>query len=645
MDELRNIFAPGAGFFVGCNYWASHAGTAMWRDWRPDVVAEDFELLSRNGVEVARIFPLWPDFQPIQALTGGGQSFVEMRFGEKPLPGTPAGRAGVDEQMVRRFRELCRIAEENHVRLVVGLVTGWMSGRMHVPPAFERVNVISDATAVKWQVRMVRYLVRSLKECSAVAAWDLGNECNCMAYPVTADEAWCWSDAITAAIRREDPARPVVSGMHSLSCDGGAWRISDQAEVTDVLCTHPYPIFTPYCATDPVNTMRNAFHAAAETRLYGDIGKVPAFVEEAGSLGPSFSSEKVAGAYLNNMLWNSFAHDCRGLLWWCANDQTRLEHAPYDWVAMERELGLLRPDREAKPTLRTLKAFGEMLDRTKLRVLPPFRRDAVMILSQGQDQWGVAYAGFLLAKQAGFDVEFQFADQELKPAKFYLLPSIRGTRVMPGRCCHRLLKAVREGATLFVTSDGGSLEPFNAVFGVDIATVSRAVDETVICSKARDFRLRCRAEFQIDLVNRDAEILAVDGDDDPIFCCRAFGEGRVLFLAAPIERAATETPRAFLPGGQELYRLYAVAAEKAGVRRRVFRTNPQLTLTEHEVDGDTLLVVAVNNTPETFTDEITSSAGWRFDSMVWGEPPVASDFMVPGNSGVILKFRRVERVC
>ena len=58
MDESQNMFAPGAGFFTGCNYWASHAGTAMWRDWRPEVVAEDFRLLGENGVEVARVFPL-----------------------------------------------------------------------------------------------------------------------------------------------------------------------------------------------------------------------------------------------------------------------------------------------------------------------------------------------------------------------------------------------------------------------------------------------------------------------------------------------------------------------------------------------------------------------------------------------------------
>ena len=210
------MFEAGGRFFVGCNYWASHAGTAMWRDWRPEVVEADFRLLAENGVEVARVFPLWPDFQPIQALTGGGQSFVEMRFGERPLPDTPAGRAGVDEVMVERFRELCRVAEANRIKLIVGLVTGWMSGRMHVPPAFERVNVITDPTAIRWQVRRVRYLVRELRGCPAIAAWDLGNECNCMAWSDSPSEAWCWSNAITSAVRVEDPDRPVVSGMHSL---------------------------------------------------------------------------------------------------------------------------------------------------------------------------------------------------------------------------------------------------------------------------------------------------------------------------------------------------------------------------------------------------------------------------------------------
>jgi len=34
---MQKILITPGSFVVGANYWASHAGTAMWRDWRPDV--------------------------------------------------------------------------------------------------------------------------------------------------------------------------------------------------------------------------------------------------------------------------------------------------------------------------------------------------------------------------------------------------------------------------------------------------------------------------------------------------------------------------------------------------------------------------------------------------------------------------------
>ena len=58
------IFASGKPFFVGCNYWASHAGTRMWRNWDAASVEADLAALSKAGVQVIRAFPLWPDFQP-----------------------------------------------------------------------------------------------------------------------------------------------------------------------------------------------------------------------------------------------------------------------------------------------------------------------------------------------------------------------------------------------------------------------------------------------------------------------------------------------------------------------------------------------------------------------------------------------------
>ena len=56
-ETQRGMFEAGGRFFVGCNYWASHAGIAMWRKWDADTVRADLKLLSENAVEVLRVFP------------------------------------------------------------------------------------------------------------------------------------------------------------------------------------------------------------------------------------------------------------------------------------------------------------------------------------------------------------------------------------------------------------------------------------------------------------------------------------------------------------------------------------------------------------------------------------------------------------
>ena len=46
-------------FVVGCNYWASHAGTRMWEDWRPDIVTRDLRRLEQGGASgPARVPPV-----------------------------------------------------------------------------------------------------------------------------------------------------------------------------------------------------------------------------------------------------------------------------------------------------------------------------------------------------------------------------------------------------------------------------------------------------------------------------------------------------------------------------------------------------------------------------------------------------------
>ena len=60
-------------FITGINYWASHAAIHMWHDWDAAVVDADFAKLKSAGITMLRVFPLWPDFQPLCAMeTPGG---------------------------------------------------------------------------------------------------------------------------------------------------------------------------------------------------------------------------------------------------------------------------------------------------------------------------------------------------------------------------------------------------------------------------------------------------------------------------------------------------------------------------------------------------------------------------------------------
>jgi hypothetical protein len=606
-----SLTEPGA-FVLGANYWASHAGTRMWDDWRPEVVERDLGLLAEAGLDVLRVFPLWPTFQPIHLLRTGGNAPREFRHGEEPLPDDALGQAGLSAVAVGRFREFADIAERHGLRLIVGLLTGWMSGRMHLPPAVESLNALTDPLAIQWELRFVREFVGALRDHRAIEAWDLGNECNCMA-PADREQAYVWTATIANAIRVVDPTRPVVSGMHGLS-PTGAWRMQDQGELTDLLTTHPYPVFTPHCDLDPVNTVRTILHSTAESRYYADIGGRPCLCQEIGTLGPMIASEAVAADFIRSCLFSLWANDCHGLVWWCASDQTELAHAPYDWHAVERELGLVRNDGSAKPVLGALTGFRELLDRLPVDRLPLRRREAVCVLSEGQDQWAVALGSFALAKQAGFDLEFQYCDQPIRPAPLYLLPCLSGHAMVSRRRMEELLRQVEAGAELYLSLDTGLPSGFEPLTGLEPQTRERRRGPGVLSLDGLEEGLRVpfSADFRVDLTPTRAEVLGREEDGNPAFATCAYGSGRVHFLSLPLERIVATTPGALHRAEAPAYwRVYRHVARAAMAGRLVAKRHPLLAITEHPGQDGDVTVVAINQSPETMDETLALRTGWR----------------------------------
>lgn len=571
-----------SNFWIGVNYWASHAGTDMWRRWDEDSVAQDLAALRDTGATVLRVFPNWRDFQPVTACYGANHQLREYRM---PDDAPPARPDYLDPVMLQRFARLCELAAQNGLRLIVGLLTGWMSGRLFVPPALAGKNLYTDPEALWLQQLFVQGFVTELVGQPAILAWDLGNECNCMDRAETRAAACHWTATVVQAIRAADASRLVISGMHSLTPEG-VWTLADQGYWTDLLTTHPYPHWVEHADRAPVDHLRTLLHATAQTAYYAGLGHRPCLVEEIGTMGPMLADEEVAANFLRVNLWSNWAHGSPGVLWWCAFDQDHLIAPPYDWNMCERELGLLRSDRTPKPVARELQSFARAQRALGLR-LPPPCTDAVCLISREQEAAGVAYMSFVLAKQAGLTLRFAYVEDETWPdSPLYLLPSVTG-EVMSRRRYLRLWQKVEQGAVLYLSMDGGFLTRFEALTGFRVRrAASRPVQGNFVLDGEA---LPYAAGTDLELEPAEAEVLLADTESRPLLGRHPCGQGTVFTLNFPLEKM-------LLPQSQgtdrPYYRLYERFSRAAAAAPPwLTRSDPNVGLTLHRGTWQTWAVL------------------------------------------------------
>lgn len=641
------MFTQQGTFLIGCNYWASHAGTHMWRDWQPEVVEDDMARLEEGGIQAIRVFPLWPDFQPLTQLYGGGGSLQEFRHGEKLLPDDELGNAGMSPEAMEHFRFLCDTAQKHNIQVLVGLVTGWMSGRWFVPVPFETKNVLTDPYVLQWTLRFVKTFVKYFKDHPAIRGWDLGNECNCLAGLSSHQQAYVWSSLIVDAIKSIDQTRPVVSGMHSLKVEKGNWLMSEQGELCDVLTTHPYPRFTPWCDLDPLNTFRPSLHAVAESLMYADIGGKPCMVEEIGTLGSIYGNENTAANYIRQVLFNSWAADLRGLLWWCGFEQIALEQPPYDWHGVERELGMFHLDKSPKPVIGVYQDFKKFIESLPFKTLPKRKTDAVYIVSSDQDQWGVAYASYMLARQAGGELEFfdGGSRHKLPESNLYFLPSIAGGAFLSRHRWFEIMDRIKEGATLYISLDDAVVSEISKVLGADVISRSKRPEASPISFDKTlfpDVNVTIPAgTIKLEATMTDGRALAQESDGNPVMTELNYGKGRIVAVCAPIERLLCQTPSAF--HGKNVNSFWKIYKWLFGElpNHKVEKSSTFVLLTEHELEDGNRVLVAVNASPNPICETLKLKADWKPTKALRGNPPTfVSDKLIqiniPANDAVVL---------
>ena len=596
---------------IGCNYWASNAGTEMWCQWDESAIREDMEILSAHGIEYLRVFPNWRDFQPIIPVLGGGGVLKEYRLEGDRVPTNPYY---LDEVMLERFSKFCEICDEFGMKLVVGLVTGWMSGRLFIPSVLFGKNLYSDSTALYFQQKYVQGFVEHLKHHANIYAWDLGNECNSMCGVHNEHAASVWTGMIANAIRAKDSERPIVSGMHGLvpDADKGAWTINGQAEHCDILTTHPYPLWVQHTYYDKTSMFRTLMHATCETKYYSDLGMKPCLVEEIGTMGPMLCDDEMAADFMKLNLFSNWANGASGVMWWCANEQTQLMFPPYTQNMCEVELGMIDANRKPKPVLIETGRVAKILKDMEL-TLPKATEDAVCILTKSQDQWGVSYMTYCLARQAGLNLRFVYCNQTIPESNIYLVPSTAGIEIMPREQYVELKQRVAKGAKLYISNNDGIWADFQDLTGLKVRDSGKYAEQTKVSFGNSEIWFNRSVRYETEKV--EATVLAYDDLGIPAISEHAYGKGKVFYINFPLESMLVGMHDAF---GKDYYKVYAELFKDEIGQHVVQSHNPNVAVTLHKGEEETYCV-AINYSSRTQILKFHMNDGTQVKKVYYGE--------------------------
>ena len=587
-------------FMIGVNYWDSKSGTDMWKNWDPVSVEEDLRALSKTGVRVMRVFPNWRDFQPIYAVRRARGSEFEYRFENDIIP---SNRYGLCEKMLEHFDSFCDLAEKYHISLIPSIVTGWMSGRLFCPPALDDRNHFSDPLSLLWQMRYVQGFVNRFKHRKEIIAWDLGNECNVLSDCDDRNVACVWTLTIRNAIASEDTTRPIMSGMHSLSVDfrKQVWRMADQGEFTDVLCPHPYPSPTVGGDFEPMNRLRTTLIPTTQMVLYRGIGKKPSMIQETGTFNDMHGCREVAADFVRINLFSSWAHGSLGYLWWCGCEHSHLKNPPYSWSMVERELGLIDSNRKPKPVGEVMRSFGEMMDKLPFEKLPPRNVDGIILLTEGlPNPIQTATGAFVLSKMAGLECEFAYSDDTLPKSDLYIVPSINGWAPIRGETWDALLDRVSKGATLYLSTDTGTVTNFEEVTGLRSYGMGKDLREHTFTLDGITYPFvygtgaTHQSGCKFNLSSVGAKILAGDEDGNPVLSQYHLGKGWVFFCNFPMESYLTKQGEGFTREEYPYYRIYQKIAKDILNAKELSCDSPNVGITLHPLDEHTDIAIILN---------------------------------------------------
>lgn len=564
--------------WLGANFWSRSGGPLMWRNYDPQLVRQELQVLRAHGLGVTRSFFYWPDFMP------------------EP--------DRVDEVMAARFADFLVAHTEAGLTTIPTFLVGHMSGENWDPPWRGGRDLYADVWMVARQAWFAAEMVRRFAAHPAICGWLVSNEMPIYGGSAPREVIAAWAQIMRDAIRAAGGTQPFSLGDGAWGIEVGnadnGFSVADSARLCDFLGPHCYPVDD--------DRARLNYAAAWQCELAATFGR-PVVLEEFG-VSSDFGSDADSAHYYRQVLHNSLLGGATGWLGWCNSDYDDLaSQDPYRHHAFEMHFGLTTNTGTPKPQLHEMSEFAGLLEAVDIARCERADSDAALVISSYLDTsypftspddrsylHDMLRQAYVSARLADLPVALtRESDGLAGGARLYLVPSAKQLLAPSWR---QLERFAADGATVYVSycpgTSGSHRGPsygwLNEIFGVEHqlshGLVEPIDDESVTFifrtkfgSQPEGARLTFRTggnrygRGYLPVRTARAELVATDVHGRPALVARTVGAGRMVLCTYPVEYMAAATPRV---NPEHTSALYQALAEVAGVRRLVAVDDPRI---------------------------------------------------------------------
>ena len=117
-----------------------------------------------------------------------------------------------------------------------------------------------------------------------------------------------------------------------------------------------------------------------------------------------------------------------------------------------------------------------------------------------------------------------------------------------------------------------------------------------------------------------AKVLAYNQDRNPAFICNNYGKGKIYYLNYPMEKYITNNTGIFNADNESNYwKVYNIVKQNAPTSKVLLTTSTKVGFTEHIVDENTRMIVAINYFPSKEYIDIKLKEGWAVSKVYYGK--------------------------